>query len=749
MARGGTGGRSGAAKGVKSERMGDGNGSGIDLSALQEQLTRQLQQTVEDTVGAVCDEFQHDMMLAQAKKGKGGGASSVAPSPYGAASTADYEIYYNCCSRLVAYIAANMATSPDFVPQMERIILACHSSASERVLRSVATKNVWFHRRDGAASDGIKESAEEEEDDEVEVLQRSTRAAANNNGATAKKTGRATKKEPVHSARPTRTVTRKTAEAPPPRASKRRSPAVPEPPMSKRLRPARRSLPIPAHDDEEEEEGEEEEEEEVDDGNERYDKDSAESATNQPHYEVADELLDFKDPVRDLCYVDKRTPAQTKFFKERLRKAIVFVDAQLCKPPPGKVCGRDCKKIRAVMCDRNLPCRNKICRVWHDVEVHIDRCQNTHCELKNRIMLRETMHKIEHKKLQIHNAKLEVQAKKKERDETKNDESNEREQFIELTLLNNEISELEGDIAAAEEELGILNGTQKAFWACLNVVGIEPKDDAADGFPDLAAHYVNKKQAASRTRAPKSSPRDQESFSPEKVVNPPRGRRSDAHAASTMNENADMSRAGPMAPITRRTTRRSTTKTFEAMSMDVINVESDEEKKTEEADGQRTQGGNDDEVQGENGGEHATNAQNNAYVSDAVGQSAEENQPHGAQGAANVGNSPSKVSSGRQSTSNQDLNDTSSLLPQTLYEPEEQYGNKAQQSQASITTQTTVSSDTVVSTSSQVTQSNIQIISASQIIQSQRANQNKPTPATSQAQSSNIQLISGPLNGSA
>ncbi|GAB9474454.1 hypothetical protein Gpo141_00011577 [Globisporangium polare] len=575
---------------------------GPDLSALQNQLTRQLQQTIEDTVGAVCDDFQDELKASFAAAvgagGKNGQKQMAIPAAakYGAASTADYEVYYSCCQRLVAYIAANMSTSPDFVKQMDRIILACHSGASERVLRSVATKNVWFHRRDGGVPDTASDETDEvEEVEEVErpPPTRAPSAAKGKSAAPAKKkaSGRTFKKEMVSPARSTRAAAKKTADAPPPRAaSKRRSSAAPTPsPVAKRQRPAaRRSLPLPKYDDEDEEEEEEDYEEDNDAGVEvdqdeedQEEEDDDESASNQPHYETPDELLDFKDPVRDMCYVDKRTPAQTKFFKERLRKAILFVDAQLCKPPPGKVCARDCKKIRAVMCDRNLPCRNKICRVWHDVEVHIDRCQNTHCELKNRIMLRETMHKIDHKKLQIHNAKLEVAEKKKLREDIKNGEANERKQYIELTLLSNEIDELESDIAAAEEELGILNGTKKAFWACLNVVGIELKDDVADGFPDLASHYANKKQSAPKVvRAPKRAAKDQEGFVPN--YEPPSMRDSNGDAQDEAGLNDDGGFGGPMAPITRRTTRRSTTKSFQAMAMDVESVESDEEAKSAE-----------------------------------------------------------------------------------------------------------------------------------------------------------------------
>lgn len=702
--------------------------TGPDLSALQSQLTRQLQQTIEDTVGTVCGDFQDELkasFAAAAGKQSQQNVTIPAAAKYGAASTADYEVYYSCCQRLVAYIAANMSTSPDFVKQMDRIILACHSSASERVLRSVATKNVWFHRRDG----GVPDTASDETDD-VEEVERPlpTRASAKNKNASAanKKNERTLKKEKESSARSTRTAVRKTADVPPPRAAlKRRSPVAPTPsPVAKRQRPAaRRSLPLPKYDDDEEDEEEndddagvemdqEEEIEDEDKGDE-----SAESASNQPHYETPDELLDFKDPVRDMCYVDKRTPAQTKFFKERLRKAILFVDAQLCKPPPGKVCARDCKKIRAVMCDRNLPCRNKICRVWHDVEVHIDRCQNTHCELKNRIMLRETMHKIDHKKLQIHNAKLEVAAKKKQCEDIKNDEANEREQYIELTLLANEISELEGDIAAAEEELGILNGTKKAFWACLNVVGIELKDDVVDGFPDLAAHYANKKQPAARVvRAPKRAAKDQESFVPNYEPPSMRNTNDDAQQDDVGLNDDGAFGGGAMAPITRRTTRRSTTKSFQAMAMDVESVESDEETKSAENGDQGDAEENAEEFT--NAGEATTmatgdvqaSAANSVHVTDQNGSSSAP-QSDGDGDSANDHGDDNGHSLEYAET--QDLNDLSELMPQNGTDSDYSTSAQPQASQVAVTGQRLVRVTSSNSSVSSTTTASISVIHTS------------------------------------
>ncbi|TYZ68816.1 hypothetical protein PybrP1_013084 [[Pythium] brassicae (nom. inval.)] len=130
--------------------------------------------------------------------------------------------------------------------------------------------------------------------------------------------------------------------------------------------------------------------------------------------DLPDFLFNFDDPIRGLCDVEKRSPAQTAAFKERLRMAIRFVDAQLCKPPPGEVCVRHCKKICAEMCVVTVPCNNPTCRQWHDVEVHLTHCKNDFCELDKRILARETLYLILDLDIQLHEAKGRLAVKQEE-----------------------------------------------------------------------------------------------------------------------------------------------------------------------------------------------------------------------------------------------------------------------------------------------------------------------------------------------
>ncbi|POM70220.1 hypothetical protein PHPALM_13370, partial [Phytophthora palmivora] len=89
-----------------------------------EKLKKKLRKRVTQAVDAVCVEWAQQTPLEQAD--------------------VSMDRSYGSCKKLVAYISDNMATSPGFVEQMDRIILACFSGASKRVLRTVATQEVWF-----------------------------------------------------------------------------------------------------------------------------------------------------------------------------------------------------------------------------------------------------------------------------------------------------------------------------------------------------------------------------------------------------------------------------------------------------------------------------------------------------------------------------------------------------------------------------------------------------------------------------
>ncbi|EEY65975.1 uncharacterized protein PITG_03506 [Phytophthora infestans T30-4] len=467
-----------------------------------EKLKRKLRKRVTQAVDAVCGEWSR----TQQQKPTSLQQSDVS-----------MDRSYGSCRQLVTYISENMATSPGFIEQMDRIILACFSGASKRVLSSVATQEVWFRASD------------EEEDVEVEVgeSREATTGRISRRGPRghAKPIQRAADSDEVvikqeraerESATPGTTASGRAVaddaglerrevagslltKRPRSRTSKKKlstkkplQELVLEPKKAPRRRPevssAEESVEADTDTDEEQKELNR----------------PKKKMVSQQHEDVVvsaipveDEqgLLTFKEAIGELCYQDRRTPEQTAFFKERLRKSIQFVDALLCHPPPGKMCTRTCNKIRGSMCKSTAPCKDKMCRIWHDVEAHTDRCKNSKCEFKLRILVRETMYKLHDKQLEIKNASQKLRRKNSSLDELNTTELSEPGTFADaIATLESEIEKLEQELITEEAEMAEINGTLERYWATLNEIGIETRHDDIDNFPEFVAHYANKKK---------------------------------------------------------------------------------------------------------------------------------------------------------------------------------------------------------------------------------------------------------------
>ncbi|GMF22300.1 unnamed protein product [Phytophthora lilii] len=446
-----------------------------------------------ETVSSVCESFQQAVEAQAAPAEDAGG----------------YDQYYDNCRRLVDYIQQHMEASPGFSEQMDRIILACHSGATERVLSSVVTKQLWFHVRGDAPP-------------HVEAERKSSSSSS----------GPAAAKKKVNREFPPCMATRASAESPAMHtrsaAGSKRSTRTSVQDVQPVKRPRRAARKVIQDTSDEEEEKEEEKPTRARKGRKKQVEEE----------EDDDDLLTFDDAIGDLCYPERRDVGATRFFKDRLRKSIQFVDALLCKPPPGKVCGRGCKKIRAQMCSSSSPCKNKMCRIWHDVEAHTDRCQNPQCEFKNRILLRETMHKLEMKEQQIAALKVELENKHAELKEAAKEDKG---------PLEDSIVSLEHDLEECESELDVLQTTKKTFWGNLNEIGIEVSDDVADNFPDFATHYVEKKAPRKARKAIDSA-----SPHPSNAPGPHGGDGEDEEEAG----DGDAESVGDSIP--RRTARRST-----------------------------------------------------------------------------------------------------------------------------------------------------------------------------------------------
>ncbi|CAI5712737.1 unnamed protein product [Hyaloperonospora brassicae] len=475
---------------LRARRSQSQSASSAAADQLQTTLTRSLQECIQATVSSVCASFQH------------AGDEATTTSRASVDGSSDYDRYYVHCRRLVDYIVQNMETPPDFVTQMDRIILACHRGASERVLSALVATPLWFHRR-GDAPPLCGEEKEQQQQQQQQQHQKkkkdgsdscSTRRSSRHGSAVAavstadkkkkKKKGKSSPPSAENVAK--KSPTASAAHAGSGARSKRGTGA-----SEQDTRPPKRTRRVPReviHGTSDEKEI-------------KVEKRHKEGkAVQEPEDE--DEALSFEDAIGELCYPDQRTQAETKFFKDRLRSSIRFVDALLCKPPRGKVCRRGCKKIRAQMCSSSRPCKNKMCRIWHDVEAHTDCCLNPRCEFKIRVLLRETMHKVEMNKQ--HQAVIEAKLRDKHTELKKAVDDDK-------DAVENDIVNLEHDLETCDDEMGVLKASTETFWRNLNDIGIEVKDDAIDNFPDFDTHYGDKKgprktaEALSTSSHPSSS----------------------------------------------------------------------------------------------------------------------------------------------------------------------------------------------------------------------------------------------------
>ncbi|KAF1789277.1 hypothetical protein GQ600_15034 [Phytophthora cactorum] len=118
------------------------------VDRLRLQLNRTVRRTVTEAVDAVWVAFKDEL------------AQLAAPPT--APPVDDYELFYDCCSRLAKFIESNMDTTPGFLEQMDRLIFACHSGAQGPTVRSFMTKDLRILGVDSNSWNGIEAVDDEE-----------------------------------------------------------------------------------------------------------------------------------------------------------------------------------------------------------------------------------------------------------------------------------------------------------------------------------------------------------------------------------------------------------------------------------------------------------------------------------------------------------------------------------------------------------------------------------------------------------
>ncbi|EGZ28351.1 hypothetical protein PHYSODRAFT_322020 [Phytophthora sojae] len=324
------------------------------------------------------------------------------------AATPDLETYTHCCHQLVAYMVTHMQTSPGFVTQMEQVIRA---SFDHSALNTAVTESLWVRynsssqRADsGTQSPNVPQTPARQ----GHIIKTDT---AVDNAVTV--TPLAVANASVTGLRPTCSPHVDLTSTPPTvgRGGKRQS-RMQEGQESKRPRHivARNlygagRLDCEEKDDESGLESKKESETETE-------TETDEQGSSQPAQTSEGSVAGLVWPCAGGDPMNR-----TLAYKQRLKTAIKLVDAENCSPPPGMVCTQGCERIRSRMCENHrtqggnaMPCHNGMCCIWRDIDTHTVRCQNSQCEFKNSVGLRQTMHDIQQNELKLEATNHKLQA---------------------------------------------------------------------------------------------------------------------------------------------------------------------------------------------------------------------------------------------------------------------------------------------------------------------------------------------------
>ncbi|GMF31253.1 unnamed protein product [Phytophthora fragariaefolia] len=402
------------------------------------------------------------------------------------ATASDLETYRDCCRQLVTYMTAQMDTSPGFANQMEQIIRASYSSSGGFTLSSMVTEPLWvrYNRSIDAGASVTHTPARREHVIKIDTANDHAVAVTPLAVANANVTGlRPTCSPHVDLTSRYPTVGR---------GGKRQS-RVQESQETKRPRHVvARNLYGAGKLDCEEKDEEDESGHESTQDSETETETEGQGATERQ--QAAPRQSDGNDGglVWPCAGTDpmNRTPA----YKQRLKTAIKLVDAENCNPPLGMVCTQRCDRDRSRMCDKHrnqggnaMPCHNGMCCIWREIDTHTVRCQNSQCEFKNSVGLRQTMHGIQQseQKLQATTDKLLAARAILARASI---DAQGRGKSSAASQLESKIKRLEDKCARLEDTVAFHKEREGTFRADLNTVG------ANDEFlQTFESHYVKKR----------------------------------------------------------------------------------------------------------------------------------------------------------------------------------------------------------------------------------------------------------------
>ncbi|CAI5743329.1 unnamed protein product [Peronospora destructor] len=189
-----------------------------------------------------------------------------------------------------------------------------------------------------------------------------------------------------------------------------------------------------------------------------------------------------------------RNPA----FLNRLRLAVVLVDAENCCPPPEMTCMQGCTSLRSQMCQSHRiqggnasVCHDKMCCVWRDIDIHLVRCQNSDCEFKNSVGLRQAMHDILQNELKLKATSDKLRAAIVMISETAG--TRDHRPRTSPFHIESKIKRLEEKCAKLEDAVLLHKDRQRAFEFDLNALGIPPEECGSENVPTFQSHYARKR----------------------------------------------------------------------------------------------------------------------------------------------------------------------------------------------------------------------------------------------------------------
>ncbi|GMF10021.1 unnamed protein product [Phytophthora lilii] len=175
--------------------------------------------------------------------------------------------------------------------------------------------------------------------------------------------------------------------------------------------------------------------------------------------------------VCNLCLLKPQEPGQLEALTTWIKNVSEQLDAQWCAPPLGYRCSRSCSKIRDQMSDNP-----QLASTWHTIMAHLEECQSPQCELRTRAELREVLHLIECKQLEICEVRNELKEKKDNWSMAMH-YSDETRRSDDLGLHKADLESLEAELQNLKTELTSLMAKKTSLCATMDTIQLDWRDE--------------------------------------------------------------------------------------------------------------------------------------------------------------------------------------------------------------------------------------------------------------------------------